>query len=463
MYICKTNYNHPKRDLSSVLKCITYISLLIASCCTNVSYAVDLKSSLESTYNTNEDISKSQTNFLNQIERFSSALSEFLPHVVGHATMRDQKFFDESGTKLGELKDQISTDISIEQNLFRGGSSIANLKAAKSIFRSAKSSLYQEEQDIMLKSIEAYLGYLESKKIYDISNSAVAFRQKQFDLMQAKFKLGEANKTALAFSEGGLFEAKSLRSKYFAILEQAKAKFQQLIGLKPDSVEALPVPAIAEDFTTFNDKVLANNFALTSAKHMLEASKLVIYSSAAALLPQVDAYCTWENNNKTSRSNDPSQNFTTGVRLTVPIFERGGARYSEIRKARNQSRISALQLDQVIKSLQTDIISKWESYVSLKESLNSARSMVSAYTLAVEGVTKEFSLGIKSILDVLEIEQKLVDSQIQQAKIESNYFLQMYALKSSMGELTAQKLELKVKLFQPDREFNKMKIKIIGI
>ena len=89
--------------------------------------------------------------------------------------------------------------------------------------------------------------------------------------------------------------------------------------------------------------------------------------------------------------------------------------------------------------------------------------MVSAYTLAVEGVTKEFSLGIKSILDVLEIEQKLVDSQIQQAKIESNYFLQMYALKSSMGELTAQKLELKVKLFQPDREFNKMKIKIIGI
>jgi outer membrane protein len=51
---------------------------------------------------------------------------------------------------------------------------------------------------------------------------------------------------------------------------------------------------------------------------------------------------------------------------------------------------------------------------------------------------------------------------MQRVDTEANYILAAYQIKSLEGNLTAKSLKLPVKYFEPEKEFKKVKMRIIG-
>jgi outer membrane protein len=296
---------------------------------------------------------------------------------------------------------------------------------------------------------------------------SVQFFQKQFDTASAKLAIGEATQTELALTKAALYRGISDRAQNESDLETFKATFKQLVGVEPGSLDPAEIAEMPENLNELSNKAKKHNFALLEAKTSLESEKAGVLVQAGELLPSLDARVqttdtSWTHTGSSSPSTPKGKNFSTSLALKIPIFVKGGAQYSAVRQARNKSRTAALVFDQQIKKLDQQIESTWGSLRANKSAFSAYQMQVEAQSSAVDGMKKQLDVGLVALVDLLEQEQRLVLAQTNAAKSETEYVNAVYTIKYIMGELTAKKLNLNVKHFDPEAEFRKIKLKIVG-
>ena len=72
----------------------------------------------------------------------------------------------------------------------------------------------------------------------------------------------------------------------------------------------------------------------------------------------------------------------------------------------------------------------------------------------LEGVSKEQQVGGRTVLDVLNAEQELLNAQVALVSSQRNAVVAAYQVLASDGALTAKALGLKVKLYDPLAHYN---------
>ena len=130
-----------------------------------------------------------------------------------------------------------------------------------------------------------------------------------------------------------------------------------------------------------------------------------------------------------------------GVSLRLPIFQ-GGRTAALQRQA--QARASAA-LENVI-AAERDVIAQvrasWSSWQASLAIIESSQSAVSAAELSLEGVRAENSIGNRTILDVLNAEQELLQSRVQLVTARRNAYVAGFSLLAAMGRAEARDLGL---------------------
>ena len=105
----------------------------------------------------------------------------------------------------------------------------------------------------------------------------------------------------------------------------------------------------------------------------------------------------------------------------------------------------------------------WESFQSAQSAPSSRTKRRSkANQLAYEGVRKEQQVGARTVLDVLNAEQELLNSQVALVTSQRNAEVAAYQLLAAAGQLTARDLALKVKFYDPDDYYDENAARWIG-
>ena len=93
----------------------------------------------------------------------------------------------------------------------------------------------------------------------------------------------------------------------------------------------------------------------------------------------------------------------------------------------------------VVKSTKDQDLEKKEK----NKALDSVRSQVKAAEIANEGITVEYESGLgRSTLDVIQSNSILLNSEINLANFERNYFLAQFKLLQTLGLLNYNHLKL---------------------
>ena len=79
-----------------------------------------------------------------------------------------------------------------------------------------------------------------------------------------------------------------------------------------------------------------------------------------------------------------------------------------------------------------------------------------------DAVRTEAQVGSRTVLDVLDAEQELLDARVNLVSARRDLIVSSYALLSAIGKLTAQDLSLSVDLYDPTRNFGAVKNKLFG-
>jgi outer membrane protein len=146
-----------------------------------------------------------------------------------------------------------------------------------------------------------------------------------------------------------------------------------------------------------------------------------------------------------------------GLRARIPVFQ-GGRPAAQRRQA--QARAGAALETEI--ATERDVIaqvrSAFASYRAANEIIASNQSAVEAATLSLEGVRAENSVGNRTVLDILDAEQELLQAQVRLVTARRNAYVAGFTLLAAMGRAEAQDLGLDGgPLYDPDVNYRRVR------
>ena len=147
--------------------------------------------------------------------------------------------------------------------------------------------------------------------------------------------------------------------------------------------------------------------------------------------------------------------------LTVPLYQKGTV-FSGLRKAKIDAGKSRFDLENTRRTVSENVENAWESLKAAKAQIKSFQAQVKAAEIALEGVQREATVGSRTVLDVLDAEQELLDARVSLVGAKRDEIVASFQLMEATGQLTAKNLGLLVELFDPTFYYKKVRNKLFG-
>jgi outer membrane protein TolC len=122
----------------------------------------------------------------------------------------------------------------------------------------------------------------------------------------------------------------------------------------------------------------------------------------------------------------------------------------EDKQAANQRRI---EIDETRRRVVQDSVDAWEILVAAQAQSVSFQAEVRSSEIALEGVRQENAVGARTILDVLDAEQELLDAQVSLTRAQRNTVVAGLRVLGATGQLTAAGLALPVEIYDPEVDY----------
>jgi len=410
----------------------------------NESSANALLDSLNSAYLNNPKLNAERASMRASKEERNESISEFLPSITISGYVGEQENTNPGDDTNFRPSEQAMT---VEQKIFQGGSGIANFKKKKYGYDLAEVKLKKIEQEILLEATKVHADILLSNKKVSINMMNVDLLERQVETDQNRLEKGEINLTDLAQSESSLAGAEANLIIAQNDLLTGIANFKKIIGKKPSEnirkIEKINLN-LPENLAAAYSISNSENPNLQIAMLEYKQSKLDVLIAGAELSPSATlSYKIAEQDDISATVKERTQQTVTAT-ASWPLFS-GGSNFFNLKKTKQIKNQKELLLEDSRNVNETDVANAWSSYVSSKGVLNSIRSQVKAAEIANEGITLEYESGNSSrtTLEIIQSRKILLDSRINLAISERNFFVSQFNLLAAVGRLTAEQLNLK--------------------
>ena len=163
-----------------------------------------------------------------------------------------------------------------------------------------------------------------------------------------------------------------------------------------------------------------------------------------------------------SLGGNTSHSMTVTGQLNVPIYQ-GGAEEAAVRQAKELHAQAQLNVQVADLQVRDAVAAAWAQFVAAEASIASNEAAERANEIAFEGVTKEQQVGGRTILDVLNAEQELLNASVALVSAKRNAEVAAFQVLAANGSLTAKTLGLKVKLYDPLEHYDDDAARWIGL
>ncbi len=203
------------------------------------------------------------------------------------------------------------------------------------------------------------------------------------------------------------------------------------------------------------------NPAVISAKFDERAARQNIDSVQGELMPSVDLVGQASRSRNQGSPDRTINDLTLTAELTVPLYQQGGVS-SRIREAKQLANQSRLLTEEARRAAIEDAASGFEQLVTTRASIKSREAEVRSTKIALEGVEQEAAVGSRTVLDVLDAEQELLDSQVSLVRDQRDAIVASYRLLAAVGRLAAEDLALPVKLYDQKAYYRQVRDRLWG-
>ena len=335
-------------------------------------------------------------------------------------------------TKVDKTSYNGSYSVSGQWTVWNGGRNTNTVKLDRLAEQEAELSSRETANSIQERIAQIFAQILYLDESVKVSEQMLETSKKNEERGQEMLNVGKMSKADLAQlsaqranDEYGIVEAKSQLLNY-------KLQLKQLLEITDETAFDVAVPEIGEErilaeipaLQAVYEEALLSRPEIERSQLSVKSSEVSVSIAKAGWMPNVSLTGgVSTSTNSLSGSGWGSQfksnvNTQLGVGVSVPIYD-GRSTKTAVNKAKIQQLQAQLNLQDLQKTLYSDIQGFWLNAVTNQEKYKAAKSSVESAQQSYDLLSEQFRLGLKNIVELLAGKDNLLNAQ--QNQLQSKY------------------------------------------
>ena len=413
-----------------------YIYIIICLIFSNNTFALNIDEAIKSTIENNPKVKIALEKIIESKELIVYAKSDKLPSLTssisGTYSNADTTTATSSSTT-EKFTDQYK--ITISQNLFDAGIKDLEIERSKVLFNNELLAFQSTIQDLILSAINGYLTVINYDKSLEATQKNYDSVLKAYEETKTRFDLGSATLYDLQNAEASFATA---RTNLFAAeqnVEISKKSFNRIVGLMPLQLEDIIDVDVYIDLEKIISNALVANLNLQLITNDIKNKELLLLKEQKSKEPTIDMSGTglYSNGSRLEKGTETTSG-TIAFTLTVPLFKKGQDD-SNIRKYRSQKLQSEINLLDAKDDLQIVIANTYKDFKINEAQMKSNLTVIKSIETALTSLQEEYLIGTKTITDLVEQEEKLLNANVNFLNSRKDFLLNYFEIKSLDGSL----------------------------
>ena len=345
--------------------------------------------------------------------------------------------------------------VNLSYPLFQGGRVTNAINAAEARIVAGRANLRTTEGNLFTDVVTVYMSVIRDQSVVELNKKNVAVLETNLQASRDRFAVGDLTRTDVAQSQARLSLARSQLATAQGNLTGSREQYRRVVGVWPETPEQPPaLPKLPATPDQAVEIALKNSPAIANATAQTQAANYDVRTARAQRLPTFSAVGGSSYNNYLGTANrvvglpssTPGLSQTQagnnlGVQLTLPLYQ-GGLASARVRQAQSSEDQALEQGIDVERQVIATARAAFASFQAAGEAIRANNQAVSANQLALEGVRAENGAGSRTVLEVLNAEQELLNSQVALVTAERDQYVAGFTLLNAMGEAEAADLGL---------------------
>jgi len=345
----------------------------------------------------------------------------------------------------GDLSPQ-QIKIGLRQNIFAGLSTMNEVDRQKARVESEAYIVRSTADNTALRTSNVYLEVLKNQAIVELAKENLTLHQRIADQIKLRSESGVDRLADMDQIQSRL----NLALSNLVVAEQglldAQANYNAVIGTPPTQLNRpdSPVSLLPPSRDEAERIALANHPQLKSATADLEARRKQDEVAKSPFMPIIDLEIDkiWERetslsdyyNNFSYYYGDRREDLRIYLRLRYNLFNgwKDEARKKETAHLINEAReVKNHTHRQVVESIRLS----WQAHEAAQKKTNYLRQRLQFAARTANAYTKQWNIGQRTLLDVLDAEAERIDSARQLVTVEHDALYAGYRILNSIGRL----------------------------
>lgn len=405
-------------------------------------YALTLVDVVEGALSTNPDVLAAQKQRDARAKEARSAKAGYYPSVDLELGVGREWTQSPSTNQQSVELDRKEAAIRVRQMIFDGGAVSNEVSRTKLRFESSDFDAKATRENIALRVSELYIEVLRRSELLELFKASLDEHINIYDQMTLRSQAGVGSRSDLDQISARLALAQSNRLAAENNLKDVVSNFYSVVGYLPDITlledpNSLPVD---NEFEEGLRKAFLSHPQLLSANADVESVKAQYKVSRSAFSPTIslEGDRTW--NEDIDGIEGENEDWIVALRLRYRLFN-GGANVArkkqaaslldEAREVRNSTR---RQVEEALRL-------SWNAYETTAKQMEALETYVDAVVATREAYQKQFNIGKRSLLDLLNTENEVLEAKTNYLNAFYDHLYASYRVYHGQGVLT-ENLEL---------------------
>ena len=382
-------------------------------------------------------------------EEIGKAMADFRPRVsISGARGRNETlsitpYYYGTYQHTDQFYNSINYAFTVQQPLFNM-SSIAQYKQAKAVAEKSQILQLNEESNLILRITEAYCNALYAEDNYEFSKSHIKASLEQLQQTKRRFEKGFGTITEVSEAQAAYDMALAEGVDIVNNLEYNRREVERMVGVYPDQlcelvpekiVLARPNPDTVESWIAL---ARSDNHEVAAARQEVQIARRELQKQGGARYPSISLvgsrnYSESDNNYTIGSTYDT---YSISLQMSIQLYS-GGYVSAAVRQAAAKRLKAQEQLSWQERSVESNIRKYFSGVMSSVSQISAYEQAVKSGEIALKGTKKGFEVGLRTNMEVLDADQKLLSNKRNLAKSRYQYILSMMQLKDSAGTLGA--------------------------
>ncbi len=324
----------------------------------------------------------------------------------------------------------------VTQLVFDGLETVSRVDSALSAAVGAAYRAQNTARVTALRAVGAYIDVLRNKEFVRLATDNLRLHREILAGIRRLSRQGRSRGTDVVQARARVSLAEANLESQLGAARESEARYLETVGQKPGAMAPPKIPADVANLTLEDSLKMAghDNPTVQAAASAVRSSNFSLDATSGPFWPRLEFELGAQKANNLDGTRGSNNDYTALVRLTYNLY-RGGADRARRRQALHTLAASRKDESEARRQTREDVRQAYYALVTARDRLKPLRARAQANHEVVNAYNKQFQLGQRSLLDLLDVQNELFVSRLNAVDGEHIYIFNHYRLLSTIGRL----------------------------